>query len=513
MSRFQARSRWLLAGLVLVIGLGSGFWLGSTQLWGQGIEDDTLTPDQRAQLYLGLERDVAELERHGRVLKTVVKLVSPTVVHIEARKADGSSRTYGRRQSVEEAGSGVIVQIGEKQFVLTNRHVVKDALLSDISINLADGRVLNPTDLRHDPDTDVAIMAVSAPRLIAAKIGNSDTVDIGDFVLAVGSPFGLSRSVTYGIISAKGRRDLELGDDGVRFQDFMQTDAAINPGNSGGPLINLRGEVIGINTAIASNSGGNEGIGFSIPINMVTFIARQLVDRGSVQRAFLGVHLDTKFGPTMAAKFGLPRVQGARITMITPDSPAALAKLRVDDVIVQFDGIKVENDAHLINLVSLTEVGREVALLVLRDHNVIKMSVRVGDRSQFEPRAQIDSPLQSESSPELSLSDDLETWDVDALGVSVVSLEPTIAAQLRVSSKTGLLITRIVPNGPAAGQVKRGDVIDRINTHPIQSIDDLEEAMSSADLASGLRLHVQPATGGSKQPRTVIVQPMLHTAG
>jgi len=147
MSHLKARSRlWLLASLLFAIGLGSGIWVGSAMLWGQGIEDDTLTPDQRAQLYLGLERDVAELERHGRVLKTVVKLVSPTVVHIEARKADGSTRTYGRRESVEEAGSGVIVQIGDRHFVLTNRHVVKDALLSDISINLADGRVLTPTD-------------------------------------------------------------------------------------------------------------------------------------------------------------------------------------------------------------------------------------------------------------------------------------------------------------------------------------------------------------------------------
>jgi serine protease Do len=512
MSHLQARSRsWLLGGVLLSVALGSGIWFGAAMLWGQGIEDDALTAEQRTELYLGLERDVAELERHGRVLKTVVKLVSPTVVHIEARKGDNSTRTYGKRQSVEEAGSGVIVQMGDRHYVLTNRHVVKDAQLADISINLADGRTLNPTDLRHDPDTDVAVMSVNAPRLVAAKLGNSDTVDIGDFVLAVGSPFGLSRSVTYGIISAKGRRDLELGDDGVRFQDFMQTDAAINPGNSGGPLINLRGEVIGINTAIASNSGGNEGIGFSIPINMVTFIARQLVDRGTVQRAFLGVHLDTKFGPTMAAKFGLPRVQGARITMITKNSPAEQAQLRVDDVIVQFDGVRVENDAHLINLVSLTEVGREVKLLVLRDRKVITMTVRVGDRSQFEPRAELDVPLGPLSEPELSLRGNLESWDVDSLGVTVVGLDPSVARQLRLArERTGLLITRIAPGGPTAGQVSQGEIIDRINTHPIYSIDDLEAAMSSADLAAGLRLHVVPSSDGANQPRTIFVRPALQ---
>src|SRR5205085_10072275 len=165
-----------------------------------------------------------------------------------------------------------------------------------------------------------------APGLIAARIGDSSKVEIGDFVLAVGSPFGLSHSVTYGIISAKGRRDLELGDDSVRFQDFMQTDAAINPGNSGGPLINLRGEVVGMNTAIASSSGGNEGIGFTIPINMVMIIARQLVERGTVIRAYLGVALDSKFGPATAMSVGLMRPRGTRVTRITPGSPAESGK-------------------------------------------------------------------------------------------------------------------------------------------------------------------------------------------
>src|SRR6185503_4020578 len=150
-------------------------------------------------------------------------------------------------------------------------------------------------------------MSVAAPGLVPARLGDSGKLEIGDFVLAVGSPFGLSHSVTYGIISAMGRRDLELGDDGVPYQDFLQTDAAINPGNSGGPLLNLRGEVIGINTAIASNSGGNEGIGFTIPINMTMYVARQLIDRGSVAHAYLGVRLDMNFGPEAAAKLGLSR--------------------------------------------------------------------------------------------------------------------------------------------------------------------------------------------------------------
>jgi serine protease Do len=244
---------------------------------------------------------------------------------------------------------------------------------------------LHPTEVRLDADTDVAVMFVDAPDLVPARLGNSDSVEIGDFALAVGSPFGLMRSVTYGIISAKGRRDLKLGDDGVRFQDFMQTDAAINPGNSGGPLINLRGEVIGINTAIASNSGGSEGIGFSIPINMFMHVARQLTEKGAFARAFLGVKLDATFGSAMAAELGLPRPIGARITTIIPDSPAAAGDLRGGDVVLEFNHVAVEDDNHLVNLVNFTEIGKKVPLVVFRDRQAVHLEVAVGDSSRFPP--------------------------------------------------------------------------------------------------------------------------------
>jgi serine protease Do len=163
----------------------------------------------------------------------------------------------------------------------------------------------------------------------------------------------------------------------------MQTDAAINPGNSGGPLVNLRGEVIGINTAIASNSGGNEGIGFAIPIDMFMTIARQLVESGKVTRAFLGVNLNSKFGPSMATELGLSRPVGAHITSITPRSPAEAAKLQLGDVILEFNRTPVEDDAHLVNLVSLTELGKTVPLLIFRDRKPLTVTVEVGDRSKF----------------------------------------------------------------------------------------------------------------------------------
>ncbi|HET6881640.1 MAG TPA: trypsin-like peptidase domain-containing protein [Pirellulales bacterium] len=346
--------------------------------------EEPLTAEQRVDLYQSLNQQVDALEAQFNVLKTVVKLVSPTVVHIKAEKPERhSSRTqHLPNEKVEEAGSGVIIDYKGRTFVLTNRHVIKNAQLKDIYIGLSDGRDLRPLKVWEDADTDVALMAVSASELVPAKLGDSSAVQIGDFVLAVGSPFGLSHSVTYGIISAKGRRDLELGDD-VALQDFMQTDAAINPGNSGGPLINLRGEVIGINTAIASNSGGNEGIGFSIPINAVMHIVRQFVERGRVVRAFLGVSLDQRFTSTVAVKLGLRRKQGAHVTAVTDGGPAQAAHLQRGDVILRFNGVRVENDTHLIYLVSLTEVGKEVPMEVFRAGQVFQVNVKVGNKSDF----------------------------------------------------------------------------------------------------------------------------------
>jgi serine protease Do len=335
----------------------------------------------RDRLYADLAADVAQLEERGSVLKRVVKLVRPTVVHIEARREPEAGRS-GRVES-EEAGSGVIIERQGKTYVLTNRHVIKYSTLTGINVKLADGRVLHPKQTWADPATDVAIMAIKAEGLVPARLGDSSRLEIGDFVLAVGSPFGLSHSVTYGIISAKGRRDLRLGDDGVQYQDFLQTDAAINPGNSGGPLLNLRGEVIGLNTAIASTSGANEGIGFAIPINMVMLIADQLIERGTVVRAFLGVRLDSSFGPAEAAQLGMARPEGARVTGITRSSPAEQARILVGDVILEFDGTRVEDDMHLINLVSLTPVHKEVDVRLLREGRPMILRVRVANRAQM----------------------------------------------------------------------------------------------------------------------------------
>ena len=186
------------------------------------------------------------------------------------------------------------------------------------------------------------------------------------------------------LVSAKGRRDLELGEEGVRFQDFIQTDAAINPGNSGGPLVNLRGEVVGLNTAIASNSGGSEGIGFAIPMSMVMFVTRQLVESGTVSRAYLGVTLDRIFTQRTAQRLGMVRAVGARVSGVTKGSPADAAGILPDDVIIEFDGTPIEDDDHLVSLVSVTPTDRTVSLGVFRNRERIELQLPVASREQFE---------------------------------------------------------------------------------------------------------------------------------
>ena len=387
-------SRWHVALLFLVLLgtlLGPSADLGSfpSAAWGQqstvipaAVErSGAVSPEKRAELYRQLYSQAEVLRQQSAVVKLVAKLIGPTVVHIEADVTRRPALQTGHSRQVEEAGSGVIVELKGKRYVLTSRHVIAGAAPAVIKINLADGRRIYPQQVWEDHETDVAILSVNAPDLVTANLGNSDEMEIGDFVLAVGSPFGLTRSVTYGIISAKGRRDLELGDSGVRLQDFLQTDAAINPGNSGGPLVSLRGEVIGINTAIASRSGGSEGIGFSIPINMFMLVSRQLIENGKVSRAYLGVTLDRNFGSAMAAELGLPRPVGARVLKVLDHSPAAEARIREGDVILQFNDTPVEDDGHLVNLVNLSPAGKAVLLVIYRDRQTITVKTIVGDRT------------------------------------------------------------------------------------------------------------------------------------
>ncbi|HUG20782.1 MAG TPA: trypsin-like peptidase domain-containing protein [Planctomycetaceae bacterium] len=343
-----------------------------------------LDPSEAERMYSELEVGSETITELGRVMSRIYTLASPSVVHIQSERRDA------RNGTVEETGSGIIMSSTKspRPFVVTNKHVIQGASLNEITIKLSDGRVLRPTRILHDAPTDIAILEIPQANVIAGRWGDSEKLEIGNIVLAMGSPFGLNQSITMGIISAKGRRSLRLGGEAasstVINQDFLQTDAAINPGNSGGPLIDTHGRVIGINTAIASNSGGNEGIGFSIPSNLVRFVVEQLVENGQVKRAFLGVALDEDFTVEESFRLKLDRLKGARVTEVYANTPADRAKLRYNDVILSFDGYDIEDHNHLIHLVSLTPLDKRVRLEILRDGKRANLYVELTDRSRYD---------------------------------------------------------------------------------------------------------------------------------
>lgn len=342
-----------------------------------------LSLTERERLYDKVVRDARQLEMQGAQLRRLSVLLRPAVVHIDALKT--SSRGRVSRDNEQEAGSGVITNLADEVVIITNRHVIHGADLANITIRLDDGREIQPSRVWTDADTDIGVMLINESHLPTARLAEGNGVQIGDTVLAIGSPFGLAHSVTLGIVSAKGRRDLELGEGGIRFQNFIQTDAAINPGNSGGPLVNLRGEVVGLNTCIASNSGGFEGIGFAIPISMVMFVARQLVETGTVSRAYLGVALDKTFTLATAHNLGMTRPVGARVTGITPGSPAEEIGLLPNDIILEFAGNPIEDDDHLVSMVSMTPTNQEVRIRVFRNGQPLSLEVTVASREAFEP--------------------------------------------------------------------------------------------------------------------------------
>jgi serine protease Do len=372
---FRRPAALICAGF-LMAGIAIGTVLDSWSFV-KDLRANALDPSAADRLYSELDAEANPLLAGSRAMAKIAALATPSVVHIK------SNRENDRSGRVEETGSGVVVSNPRTSdvFIVTNRHVVADADNDDISIQLYDGRVIHPTQVLADTASDVALLKTNERDLSALRWGNSDEVGIGDIVLAVGSPFGLSHSVTFGIISAKGRRSLRLGGPSeVINQDFLQTDAAINPGNSGGPLIDLHGRVIGINTAIASNSGGNDGIGFSIPSNLVRRIVDELLANGSVRRAFLGVKLDSSFGEEVARRLQLSRIRGARVVEVYPDTPAARARLQFDDVVTHFEGVPIYDENHLINLVSLAPIGKKVRLTVIREGREVSVEVLLTDR-------------------------------------------------------------------------------------------------------------------------------------
>jgi serine protease Do len=387
--RFTRIDRTVALGIALL----SSQWSYSQALSNQGLEQASELSN-RQQEYELLASQMRPWEEQNRLLRKAVRLVSPTVVHIEATKEEPVQevsldsrleKSRVRTKRVEEAGAGVVIEVQGRHYVLTNRHVIQSAQIPDIRVETYDGVPLQIVKITEDPSTDLAVIDVGRSDLAACRLGDSRTLEVGEHVFAVGSPFGLNHSVSLGIVSAKGRRNLELGNKSIVYQDFIQTDAAINPGNSGGPLMNLRGEVVGINTAIASNSGVNEGIGFAIPIQLAMAVATQLIEKGELQRSYLGVSVERAFHVDPQSGFqnsGLQsnrlqsyRAQGALVKVVKPNSPAETAGLRYGDIILEFDGVAVENDEHLVQMVGLTASGKSVELEVLRERTRVRLKV------------------------------------------------------------------------------------------------------------------------------------------
>jgi len=413
------------------------------------------------------------------------------VAHIESKVESAT------RGMLEETGSGVIVTSPKVPgyFVVTNRHVVGDAAdLGQISVRLSDGRAFHPAKRWIDQATDLAVLSIDVQNAKPIAWGNSDRLEIGNIVLAIGSPFGLSQSVTMGIVSARGRAlRLEKKNDLVN-QDFIQTDAAINFGNSGGPLIDVNGQLIGINTAIASNSGGNDGIGFSIPSNLVRRVVNELIEHGEVERAYLGVMLDPDFTPEKAKDLKLDRVRGARITEVYPTSPAARAGLLADDIVLSFDSIEVLDENHLINLVSLTRIGRKVVLVVLRDGKRMTVEVHLSDRHEMSDRSEL---------PRRPGMGSL----VEPLGLTLHQVTRDLAVQLGFASTTrGLLVLRVDPQSSLAGNVDVYDVLEEIGRTPVTTVSDARDILAHKDGRGAVLLRFSRRAGTAQRSHIVVWQ-------
>ncbi|MDH3637324.1 MAG: DegQ family serine endoprotease [Gammaproteobacteria bacterium] len=368
-----------------------------------------------------------------------------------------------RRRRTQSLGSGVIVD-ADQGLVITNAHVIHRADV--ITVTLKDGRDFEAKLIGADPDSDVAVIKIPARNLTSIEVGDSDSLRVGDFVVAIGSPFGLSQTVTSGIVSALGRTG--LGIEG--YEDFIQTDASINPGNSGGALVNLRGEVVGINTAILAPAGGNVGIGFAIPMNMVRQLQTQLVEHGEVQRGRLGVVIQD-LTPELAQAFDIDTQSGAVIAQVVPGSPAAEAGLREGDVVTEVNGKKIEKAADLRNTVGLLVVGDRVKLTVLRKGRRKTMLADIG-----APQAG------SVTGQKLSAR---------LVGAKFANLPESRRSARR---RSGVIVTDVEPGSPAwhAG-LRKDDVIVSVNRHTVSDVGELRDAVERAD--NGLLLNIQRGEG------------------
>lgn len=404
------------------------------------------------------------------IVADIVERVSPAVVNIDTLRTqvyrsplapffdDPFFRYFfgdtpgGQERRVPVKGLGTGFVFRSDGYILTNNHVIEGA--EEIKVTFKNGQQFNGKVVGKDPLTDIAVVKIDAANLPTIPLGDSDAARVGEFVIAIGNPYGLSHTVTTGVLSAKGR-PISAGDSGREYENFLQTDAAINPGNSGGPLLNLKGEVIGINTAILPYA---QGIGFAVPINMAKSILDQLISKGRVTRAWLGVYIQ-EVTPEIAEKFGLEKPQGALISDIAPDSPAERANLMRGDIVLKIDDKEIRSVSGLQQTVRSYRPGDTVRVELWRDKKSVVVEVTLGE-------------LQEESTsmtPELPVT----------LGVEVREITPDLVVQYALKRESGVVIVGIDAGGPAdrAG-LRPGDVVLELNRRRIATLFDWERALS-----------------------------------
>jgi serine protease Do len=423
-------------------------------------------------------KDVATLENLNRERRALVNAIVPSVVSIKTSKKVAIRRQqqldpsdfFNRnprqfRNPNEEAmvqnslGSGVVVSA--EGHIITNNHVVDQ--VDEIEVQLSDGRTKKARLVGADAVVDLAVLKIDEPGLKPLKFGDSDAMQAGDFVVAIGNPFGFEETVTDGIISSKGRPNRVDG-----FGDYLQTNAAINPGNSGGPLVNLRGEIIGINTAIISRSGGSQGIGFAIPSNSVKTALESLLKNGRIIRGYLGIQ-------ARPSTPGAQETDGVVVDDVLPNSPASEANLKRGDVIKKFNGHTVRNITELRSLVSQVELNKKVELELARNNNPLKLTAEIKEQpadyltSRVNPR-QPETPDEPQQQPD----------EANALGsVDVSELTPDVVRRLDLPNRIrGVLVTKI---DGEAGELRAGDVIEEVNQQPVTSVAEYKKAVASLD--------------------------------
>ena len=460
---FIRRSRHFLAPVVMLVATAGlvGLWphLGFTKaskapLWTEQPAAQSATTQAPDWVRLSKEAKPAVVN-----ISTKRNAEGPATPELKGRRGERSPEDFFRRffeetprRPVRASGSGFV--LSPDGYIVTNNHVVEDA--TEIQVKLADGRELAAKVVGRDPKTDLALLKVEATGLPVIPLGDSAALQVGEPVMAIGNPFGLEQTVTTGIVSATGR---VIGSG--PYDNFIQTDASINPGNSGGPLINVRGEVVGINTAIFSQSGGSVGIGFAVPSSLAKTVITQLAEHGTVERGWLGVSIQP-MTRELARAFKRSDASGALVSAVIEGSPAEKAGVKAGDVIVELDGKKVAKSEDLPRLVADVHVGNEVAMVVVREGKDVRLTAKIARLVEEAPS----KIAETEGKGKLGLS---------VLGLSVQPVTPPVARELGLKVKEGVLVRDVVEGGSAyeAG-IRAGDVIVEIDRQPVRTVEDLK---------------------------------------